>query len=521
MLQMQSTSFRSLNARLSYNYVQSLKPFPRYISPQFTSFHSDAPKHIPSEFRVVHRHSSSSALSKIEEAEYQTFVLQSKSSDPYFNLTVEHYLLQHSHPESRILFLYVNRPCVVIGRNQNPWVECDLRKLRSGFKGLGAGIGEEGTEAEEILLVRRRSGGGAVFHDEGNLNWSVIVPNSVQFEFKRRTHAEMVVRAIEKVRESMIKHHAGTAKGRNVRVNERHDIVMDAVTEGSANEEETTLKVSGSAFKLTKGRAVHHGTLLFASPHLGSIGKLLHSPVKDIITAKGVASVRSAVGSLFSPANSGQLREMLDNGIAAQFKDMYSDADKGEVYAFVSDADANGATKVGKDISKGMEEMKSPEWIFEQTPSFSLSTRLMEGKRDSVQPKNSLKGTDIFLEVRNGIIQHAELDSKGDTQNDESVENVMEDIRSQIEGKKLHEIEWRSLCRGRGQAPSGLRVLFGSLAGLLPPWSKSPLGLSEHTPGIQDIPREKEDQGIVKREHVDGMVELEKKGERIVEEVGG
>jgi hypothetical protein len=77
-------------------------------------------------------------------------VFRSTSTDPHLNLSIEHYLLTHSHSLSRILFLYTNRPCVVIGRNQNPWVECNLPALRRGFSpgptqdvGLASGTVEE------------------------------------------------------------------------------------------------------------------------------------------------------------------------------------------------------------------------------------------------------------------------------------------------------------------------------------------------------------------------------------------
>ena len=81
-------------------------------------------------------------------------------------------MLQKSSPESAILFLYVNRPSIIIGRNQNPWLEVNLALLSQGRNkpeteppGLGV-----------VDLVRRRSGGGTVFHDEGNVNWSIICP---------------------------------------------------------------------------------------------------------------------------------------------------------------------------------------------------------------------------------------------------------------------------------------------------------------------------------------------------------
>ena len=219
----------------------------------------------------------------------------STSHDPYVNLSIEHYLLQKSAPESAVLFLYVNRPSIIIGRNQNPWLEVNLALLNA------ARNGQPDTESHGlgvVDLVRRRSGGGTVFHDEGNVNWTVICPSA---KFTRDKHAEMVVRALRS---------CGVDRAR---VNERHDVVLDqGERKGSMDPGDThstpyqltdpgarrPLKVSGSAYKLTKGRALHHGTCLLTSPNLHAIPHYLHSPAKGYITARGVESVSSPVGNI-------------------------------------------------------------------------------------------------------------------------------------------------------------------------------------------------------------------------------
>lgn len=199
-------------------------------------------------------------------------------------------MLQKSSPESAILFLYVNRPSIIIGRNQNPWLEVNLALLNEAHDARhGLGV---------VDLVRRRSGGGTVFHDEGNVNWTVISPSAT---FTRDKHAEMVVRALR-------------SRGvERARVNARHDIVLDqgersseAITDDTHSTPYTIhgetiarpLKVSGSAYKLTRGRALHHGTCLLSSPNLKVIPNYLHSPAKPYIAARGVESVSSPVGNI-------------------------------------------------------------------------------------------------------------------------------------------------------------------------------------------------------------------------------
>ena len=247
----------------------------------------------------THPASSLAQLGSNPAAKHQIYV--SRSNDPYINLSIEHLLLKKTPSDSHVLFLYTNRPSIVIGRNQNPWLEVNLRLLDAAKRGNSS---EQRTSAlGNVLLVRRRSGGGTVFHDEGNVNYCVICPAA---DFTRDKHAEMVVRALRR----------WSDRGINARVNERHDIVLDqgswdAVDPKAKLEVGNThrslfqeqgegppLKISGSAYKLTRLRALHHGTCLLASPNLGLIHAYLNSPARPFIKARGVESVRSPVGNL-------------------------------------------------------------------------------------------------------------------------------------------------------------------------------------------------------------------------------
>ena len=137
-----------------------------------------------------------------------------------------------------------------------------------------------------------------MFHDAGNVNWSVISPAAA---FTRDKHAEMVTKALR------------TLGVQRSRVNERHDIVLDQGTSdhtgtwGPDNDTHSTpwqstsirpLKVSGSAYKLTRARALHHGTALLNSPNLHVIPSYLRSPAKQYIKGRSVDSVSSPVGNI-------------------------------------------------------------------------------------------------------------------------------------------------------------------------------------------------------------------------------
>lgn len=235
----------------------------------------------------------------------------SRSLDPYLNLSIEHYLLQKTPPDSTILFLYTNRKSVIIGRNQNPWIETHIPSLKHEY---------------DTLLVRRRSGGGTVFHDEANVNYSVICPTPV---FNRDKHAEMVVRALHKL---------GVERAR---VNDRHDIVMDRI--GTGHQDPRPLKVSGSAYKLTRLRSLHHGTCLLSSPNLRNISQMLWSPAKRYIKARGVDSVSSPV------ANVGLSNCDFENAVVAEF---------GELYRAAEPMVLRGNMGGVPEIVKGVEELK-------------------------------------------------------------------------------------------------------------------------------------------------------------------
>ncbi|RAL09497.1 putative lipoate--protein ligase [Aspergillus homomorphus CBS 101889] len=370
-------------------------------------------------------------------------IYQSLSTDPYVNLSIEHFLLQHAPADSSILFLYINRPCVVIGRNQNPWLETNLRVLHNDRTELP----QDNANPTAPLYVRRRSGGGAVFHDEGNLNYSVISPRAT---FTRNKHAEMLVRAL---------HHIGAT---TTSVNDRHDIVMklDNAGEGTEESDSQPRKISGSAFKLTRERALHHGTCLLDSPNIDRLGSFLRSPAREYMMSKGVDSVRSPVANVSSAFRNAPVSFEIQDVIASvmgEFAGLYgtcADAvrraqrahvvDESELYAgedWVVGAVGEEQGFGEAEIRKGIEEMRSLEWKYSQTPRFIFSTDPIEGEDPRERPPLPASlppSTRAFLRLKHGAIVESHISTSSDTSiASEQATRVHEALKN----RKLHEIQ--------------------------------------------------------------------------------
>ena len=151
------------------------------------------------------------------------YYLETRSTDPYYNLAFEEYVLTH-RTEGDYLLLWQNDNTVVVGRNQNTAEE----------------INADFVEAHHIRVVRRGTGGGAVYHDLGNLNYSFITDAGEKEKLSFARFTEPVVKALCELGLS------ASASGRN-------DILVDGC------------KVSGTAQRLSGDRVLHHGTLLFDS----------------------------------------------------------------------------------------------------------------------------------------------------------------------------------------------------------------------------------------------------------------
>ena len=297
-------------------------------------------------------------------------VMISTTHDPFFNLATENWIFRDLDPQQKVLFLWRNEDTVVIGRFQNPWVECHTSKM----------------EADGVHLARRQSGGGAVFHDLGNTNFTFL---SSKLDFNKSTNNKIILQALEKFD---IK---AEASGRN-------DIVV--------NDSEGPKKISGSAFKETKDRAFHHGTLLI-NANLGRLGNYLN-PDKKKLEGKGIVSVKARVANL-KDFNSSINHEGLSKQIIQQFFAAHS----AQAPIEILDVDY---LKKQPNLNRYYEELKDWNWRFGETPHFS----------HHLEERFSWGGMDVHIDCDKGIIRDLKIYS--DTLHPELVEAVIASLRNSV-----------------------------------------------------------------------------------------
>ncbi|MBE7061974.1 MAG: lipoate--protein ligase [Clostridiales bacterium] len=200
------------------------------------------------------------------------------NKDAYFNIASEEYLLKHT--DGYYFYLWINDPAVIVGVNQNAIEEVNL----------------DYTQSNSIKVVRRITGGGTVYHDGGNLCYTVIAPfNAEQDNYKAFTKP-----VIEYLNELGVK---AEFSGRN-------DIVVDGK------------KISGNAQTVYKDRIMHHGTILFDT----DMQVLSHAlkPSKIKMESKGIKSVRARVTNVKEHLNSDMTMQEFKDGLAQKFSQSFA-----------------------------------------------------------------------------------------------------------------------------------------------------------------------------------------------------
>ena len=268
-------------------------------------------------------------------------IILNETTDPWRNLALEELIMDSVGSGDIILYLWQNQNTVVIGKNQNAWKECRWEQL----------------EADGGRLARRSSGGGAVFHDIGNLNFT-FAADPYMYDLERQL--DVIIAACRKC-------------GINAEFTGRNDITVDG------------RKFSGNAFRHTQRCSMQHGTLLIDTD-TEKVAKYL-TPAKAKLLSKGVASVRARIANLveFNPKLT---TGIMKQAVAEQFSKEYGPASYKDYSDFTSD-------KLDFLYSK----YSSREWRYGLIDSFDaeIETRFPWG------------GIQIMLNHKNGLIDNARV----------------------------------------------------------------------------------------------------------------
>jgi len=268
-------------------------------------------------------------------------MLRSASVNPYLNLAIEAYLMSRAAPHRQVLFLYRNSPSVVIGRHQNIHTECNLPLMRK----------------HGVLPARRVSGGGAVYHDLGNLNLAFLGPAD---QYDQDANYRLVIEALDGL-------------GFDLERNERNDLLLDGK------------KISGSAFRHSGGASLHHLTVL-VSPNFERLVGVLHGDAVFAYESKGINSVRSEVSSL---ARRNPEFENLDTALPVLEQALADSFAPDQPPSLLQARAVAGLPEVQHHRHK----LESEDWIYHKCPAFraryqELEVWVREGKIEQFCPES-------------------------------------------------------------------------------------------------------------------------------------
>ena len=283
-------------------------------------------------------------------------LIYNDNTNPYFNLAMEEYLLKNSTED--LFILWRNKPSVIVGKNQNTLSEINLEYVKEN----------------SIPVVRRQSGGGAVFHDLGNINFTFITNNNNSFsDFKKFT--QPIIDLLKTM-------------GLDATFSGRNDLLIDGK------------KFSGNAQYNYRNKVMHHGTLLFSSQITDLSNALKVKSIK--FEGKGIKSVKSRVTNI---------SEHLDTKMSVlEFKDLIMN------YMASIDSDNRLYTLSKEDID-GIEKLVEKkyntwEWNFGNSPKYSFSNEL----------KYPGGNVEFNLEINKGVI--SKIKFFGDFFGKEDIENL-------------------------------------------------------------------------------------------------
>jgi len=276
-------------------------------------------------------------------------ILKSEVPDIIFHFAVEEYLMNFAKITSPLMYLWRPQPVVTIGRHQNPWKECVLSRL----------------ESDRVALVRRRSGGGAVYQDAGCSVFTFIFPSN---DFNIDRNLETVLGALQR-------------------------LGIDAEKKGRNDLTYQDKKISGSAFKHAPDRQVslHHGTILIDTD-LTALQRYL-TPDKRKLQAKGIASVGARVMNL-KESFPNLTHEHFCDALIEEFRDRH------KVTGALEDVNETSELAQAQAFKDLMAELGDKSWRLGKTPEFSHQ---FETRIDGVGV------FDVHLKVVQGVIEDATI----------------------------------------------------------------------------------------------------------------
>ncbi|KAM9993431.1 hypothetical protein ACTFIZ_011394 [Dictyostelium cf. discoideum] len=246
-------------------------------------------------------------------------IYKSTTNNALFNIATEDWLFKEFDLNKQTLYLWRNSPTVVIGRYQNPYKECHLQRM----------------EEDNVVLARRYSGGGAVYHDLGNTNFTFLSPTA---DYSKDRNTNIIINSLSSIGISP----PIEASGRN-----------DIIVQGK--------KVSGSAYKQSGPRSFHHGTIMI-NVNLDSLQKYLN-PNKDKLKSKGITSVISRVLNMKTILPTMD-HEMVCDSVIKEFCKMYGNDNVEVEELTVSDLERIPSLK------ETYETLQKWDWRFGNSPEF-------------------------------------------------------------------------------------------------------------------------------------------------------
>lgn len=261
-------------------------------------------------------------------------ILQLPGTSAAVNLATEEFLARHRDEDTVTALLYRNATSVIMGRNQNPWLECDPEYLRR------AGI----------PLLRRISGGGTVYHDLGNLNYSLILPRSL---YCPEQHVDMVCAALRSM-------------GVQAEQTDRNDIALHRK------------KISGTAYMLSGRTALHHGSLLVQAD-LDVLKKCLRTAPGLHIETRAILSVRAEVDNIRRSVPGFEVDCFVD-AFHDQLAKLYGSVERGDLCELEPEAADRVSDYLGK--------YGDPEWTFGRTPPFTAEWDDEQSNKARIEVRN-------------------------------------------------------------------------------------------------------------------------------------